>query len=172
MDLEKFIHYLHWVGGLQASRPPGALRWSRLAWLATAAFLARESTQRDPERPRVTPEEFRGLLDEMDRTLEARGIELLVLIWPLPLNIEFDESSRFATPFQFETFKFGRDTRRAADGLHRAVDLIPVARRLALDHPTEEIFLDHIHGTALLNAEMARSIAARLVPILRARKSL
>ena len=139
----------HHAHALRA-RPPGVLaasRFCRLAWRVLRTPQADEG----PDRPRVLPGEFRELLAKVKALTDARGIELLVLVWPMRGNTESDTPAEFRMELQQEMLATGQ-----------ALDLVPLARGLVTEHGTNAIYLDNGHVSALAHAEFAKAIAARI----------
>ena len=130
-------------------QPIVGLRWSRFARL-----VWQQTTKADgPERPRVTPDEFSQLLGE----IAALSPAFRAVVWPSPQNIDPAVDPQTRTPYQVRVYKSGA-----------AIDLIPTARELAVDHPPDAIFLDHIHATALASAAYAQVLADEIEPLLAA----
>jgi hypothetical protein len=123
-----------------------------------------------PSRARILPEEFRSLLAQIHEDARRHGIDLLLLVWPVELNIarNLPPNVQVHTDYQLELLDYGRHKLRfgpeRADGL---VNLIPIVEEMAKKQPTSAIFLDRSHATSLANERFADAIAKKLIPWVR-----
>ena len=157
-DFERFAR-------MRALSPPSILGWSQLAHRLTAAFAAAPEDRPAPDekRPRVPVDKFRELLAEVRAETERRGIEMLLISWPARFNVLRSYEPTDRTPYQIATAEFGSELRLGF------VDGVEIAQRLREQHKPREIFLDHVHGTALTNDHVARALAEKLGPWIRQR---
>jgi lysophospholipase L1-like esterase len=164
----------HWPGGNDAerhaaarsARPPAWLAWSRLAEL-----VAPDGEPKAPEedRARVSPVEFRALLEEARAATRARGIDLLLLVGAgrFNLNPEMDEKSR--NGYQIQQYLVARDTPFGPDGGPAMVDGVSAARALLGELSSEAILFDGVHPTPAGHRAYAAAIVERVQPWLAAR---
>jgi lysophospholipase L1-like esterase len=133
-------------------RPPGPLAARRLCGLLWRALAPEPALAGEGRRARVPPEEYADLLLRLERRARARGHGLLVLVWPVRENLERPARSSY----QLVALSLAERLEGPALGV---LDLVEHARALAQSHATEQLFLDRVHGTALLNRELAAPIA-------------
>lgn len=142
----------------RAGAPPAFLAWSHLARVFASALAdPPDEAASGKKRPRVGPVEFAQLLETTRTETLARGIELALVVWPGRFNVDgADPLAR--TPYQIAAMRFARDLELGC------LDGVQIVQRLRADHATPEIFLDHVHTTAMANEHFARELAARLEP--------
>ncbi|MFT5128426.1 MAG: lysophospholipase L1-like esterase, partial [Rhodothermales bacterium] len=134
----------------RAARPPGLLAASRACRLLWGILHAPPKVN-SADRPRVLPEEFRALLGKVKALTDERGIELLVLVWPMRGNTEAATPADMRTELQQEMIAFGD-----------ALDLVPLARQLVAEHGSDAIYLDNGHVSASAHAAIAQAIVDRI----------
>ena len=157
---------------LRAQLPVRPLRWSRIAgmlWQAASSPAAPEGNgpASQGKRPRLRPDEFRGLLERVRESTRRRGVELLVLVGPHRNNIAGVPGRR--SPYQVEAGDFCRGVRFGPGGGDGCIDTVPAVRAMAAAHPVSALFHDPVHPTGLVNRRIAGLVAARLEPWMRAR---
>ena len=157
---------------LQAQLPVRLLRWSRVArmlWQAAASPAAPEGNgpASRVRRPRLRPDEFRGLLGRVRESTRRRGVELLVLVGPHRNNIAGIPDIR--SPYQVEAGDYCRGVRFGPGGADGCIDTVPAIQAMAGTHPVSALFHDPVHPTGLVNRRIAGLVAAKLDPWLRAR---
>ncbi len=165
----------HWPGGSDAerhasalrARPPAWLAWSRLAELVRRGLTP--APRDDDGRARVSPAEFRALLEEARAATRACGAELLLLVSAgrFNLNPEVDEKGR--TEYQIQQYLVARDTPFGPDGGPALVDGVSALRGLLGQLSSEELFLDGVHPTAAGHRAYAAALVERIQPWLETR---
>jgi lysophospholipase L1-like esterase len=155
----------------QLTRPAAGLRWSRLARLAWNAFHPWPQHGVHDSRPRLLPEEFREVLGRIEATTKRRGVDLLLLVGALRINVDGSKEAGYRRPLQYEQVAFGRNIAFGPGSEEAYVDGVRVLRDLAKEHTLEEIFLDHVHPTALANRAMADALAEKITPWMLARSA-
>lgn len=151
---------------LRARQPPAWLGWSALArrlWSLQAGEKAA-----DGMRPRLTPDEFSGLLESCRNTTRALGAELLVLVGGARFNLQPEGAKRVINQYQKRQYDFGETLRLAPTDLHGVVDGVAAAQQLARTLPVEALFLDQTHPSARLNQAIGVALVERIAPWLRA----
>jgi lysophospholipase L1-like esterase len=148
----------------QLTRPAVGLRWSRLAALAWSAFHPWPQHEIHDSRPRLLPEEFREVLGRIEATTRSRGIDLLLFVGALRINVDGSKGSAYRRPLQDVQYAFAREIAFGPGSGKAYVDGVRIARDLAKEHTVEEIFLDHVHPTALANRAMADALAEKIAP--------
>jgi lysophospholipase L1-like esterase len=148
----------------QLTRPAAGLRWSRLARLAWNAFHPWPQHEVNDSRPRLLPEEFREVLGMIETTTRSRGIDLLLFVGALRINVDGSKESAYRRPLQYEQVAFGRNIAFGPGSEEAYVDGVRILRDLAKEHTLEEIFFDHSHTTALANRAMADALAEKITP--------
>ena len=161
-DLEIYRHN-------QLTKPVVGLRWSRLAALAWNAFHPWSQHEINNSRPRLLPEEFREVLGRIQVTTRSHGIDLLLLVGALRINVDGSKEPGYRRPLQREEISFGKHIAFGPGPEEGYVDGVRVLQDLARDHTLDEIFFDHCHTTALANRAMARALADKIAPWLLAR---
>jgi lysophospholipase L1-like esterase len=146
------------------TRPPAGLRWSRLAKLAWIAFHPWPQSEVHDSRPRLTPEEFREVLGRIETATRSRRIDLLLFVGALRINMDGSKGSDYRRPLQDEQYAFGRNIAFGPRSEEAYVDGARIVQDLAKEHTPEEIFLDHVHPTALSNRVMADALAEKIAP--------
>jgi len=151
---------------MQASVPPAALRWSRLCHLLwTAIHVPKSPASREATRARLSPEEFRSVLTQVDEATTRHDADLMLLAWPLRWNVEQVDGADKRSALQFEHYEFGRRAASVASAEFPAVvDLVPVAQGLAEEHAVSNVFIDVGHATGLANQAFADAIVQHLEP--------
>ena len=157
---------------LQAQLPVRPLRWSRICrmlWQAASSPALPEGNgpARGVRRPRLSPDEFRGLLERVRESTRRRGVELLILVGPHRSNIAGIPGRR--SPYQVEAGDYCRGVRFAPGGADGCIDTVPAIRAMAAAHPVSALFHDPVHPTGLVNRRIAGLVAAKLEPWMRAR---
>lgn len=157
---------------LQAQLPVRPLRWSRIGrmlWQAASSPALPEGNgpARGVRRPRLRPDEFRGLLERVRESTRRRGVELLVLVGPHRNNIAGVPCRR--SPYQVEAGDYCRVVRFGPGGADGCIDTVPAIRAMAASHPVSALFHDPVHPTGLVNRRIAGLVAAKLEPWMRAR---
>ena len=159
---------------LQAQLPVRPLRWSRIArmlWQAASSPAPSEGKeQASPgKRPRLRPDEFRGLLARVRESTGRRGVELLIIVGPHRNNLTGPPGRR--SSYQIEAGGLlqehpvrpgwrGRMHRHGAGDPGHGGDPSPFGRTLPRPGPS--------HG-AHVNRRIAGLVAAKLEPWMRAR---
>ncbi len=166
-------HYEAW----KASRPPGGLAWSRLAEIAWNRSPPEQASEPEAgaRKLRLTPEEDRSVLESIGAACRARGVALLVVVWPIAENFvekpgTDPPANRFAV--QENARAFGRSLDFVPPGSGAVVDLVEVARALFPVHGLSGLFQDLVHGTVFANDAYARAIADKLDPWLAEKRRL
>ena len=157
---------------LQAQLPVRPLRWSRIArmvWQAAASPAPSEGKgQAGPgKRPRLRPDEFRGLLARVRESTGRRGVELLIIVGPHRNNLTGPPGRR--SSYQIEAGDYCRSIRFGPGGADGCIDTVPAIQAMAAIHPLAGLFHDRVHPTARTNRRIAGLVAAKLEPWLRAR---
>lgn len=167
----------HWISGRgdfeeyqdwQAKQPPAWLQRSQLArrlWTLNAA----DTAPTDESRERITPAEFRELLERVETATSAEGADLLLLVPGLQLNVDGTRPASYRRPLQLELYRFGRAHRFGPAGAPALVDGVRPLQELAETHASEEIFFDHVHPTRLANERLADALAEAIAPWLQTR---
>jgi len=116
----------------------------------------------------VLPSEFAGLLEDVRKLTDTRGIELLILVWPMLRNASPDTPARTRTELQSEMLAFGeRYPLPGPANTSSAIDLIPVARELVKEHGANLVYFDNGHVTPLTHKAIAHAIANHITPWLK-----
>ena len=153
---------------LQGQLPVRPLRWSRICrmlWQAAGSSTPSEGKGPARRRPRLRPDEFRDLLARVRESTRSRGVELLVLVGPHRNNIAGIPGRR--SPYQIEAGDYCRSIHfGSADG---CLDTVPAIQAMAASLPVPALFHDPVHPTGLTNRRIARLVAAKLEPWMRAR---
>jgi hypothetical protein len=160
-------HYAHW----KASQPTGPLRHLRLyqlLWSLTHPALPPPASEK--WRPRLRRNEFKELLNEVQKKTLRHGVDLLLLVGAGRVNLDPDKNPEERVPFQLEQYYFGDKIKFGPDSGPGFVDTVPIVRALAETRPVPEIFHDADHPTAATNRKIARALADKLDPWLAARK--
>ena len=158
-------HYRAW----QAAQPIPALRWSRicqLLWRATHPSNVQESGS--SRRARLLPDEFSTLLSQVHESTRRHRVKLLLIVGPHRNNIASNVPRNLRSPYQVELYKYGKSMQFGPDGSHGYVDLVPEIQAMAADHPSSALFFDLVHATALTNRSIARAVAMKLEPWVKA----
>jgi hypothetical protein len=145
----------HWRRA-QAVRPPAFLARSALCRVLWRAAKSRASAPASEPRPRILPNEFRGLLDKTLEVTRREGAELLVLSWPMRVLIEPGRSPNLRTPLQVEMHSFSTERRVPL------LDLVPVFQNAARVQPLSSLYFDIGHATASANTMIADVFAREL----------
>ena len=111
-----------WPGGSDAerwesarrARPPAWLAWSRLAELVARRLAAAPADE--TERARVSPPEFRALLEEARTVTREHGADLLLFVAAGRFNLSTSIDEKERTEYQTELYLAGRDTPFGPDG--------------------------------------------------------
>lgn len=164
-----------WPGGsdaerlavLQSARPPAWLGWSRLVQGVAAGLAPAPAGAGD--RPRVSPDEFRTLLERTRAVARASGADLLVLVGAGRFNLNPEVTEKGRTEYQIQSYLVARDTPLAPDGGPALVDGVAVLRALLGELSSEQILFDGIHPTAAGHRAYAAALAERIEAWLRAR---
>lgn len=165
----------HWPGGndaeryasAQAARLPAWLAWSRLAEL-----VAPDRTAASPggdDRARVSPEEFRALLEEARAATRARGVDLLLLVSAGRFNLNPEMTEKGRTGYQIQQYLEARDTPFGPDGGPALVDGVSAVLALLGPLSAEELFFDGVHPTAAGHRAYATALVERIQPWLESR---
>jgi lysophospholipase L1-like esterase len=158
----------------RAARPPAALAWSRVAravWRLRAPRDAAPAAPAGQERARLTGDEFRDLLVTIHRAAQARGVDLLLVVWPGRFNLDPKHPPQTRTEYQRALNLYAASQLRfGPNGVPGEVDLVPLFQSWKSNHTTDELFLDLVHATAFANREIATAIAARIAPWMAARQ--
>ncbi len=142
-----------------ALSPPGWMSGSRLAgrlWSLSHPPSARGTSTR---RPRVSPEEFRGLLTRIRTRTRQLGARLALISWCERFQVTDDRDER--TPWQLELDRFARR--------HQVpiLDLVPLMQRWADEPGQTSQFLDIVHATPATHSRIAARVVETLGPVLR-----
>jgi lysophospholipase L1-like esterase len=172
-----FNEMASWGGGLgdfeqyelwKSLQPPGLLARSRVLQLLWRVRFAPDPYVGAP-RPRLQTEEFRTVLARIEAAASARGVDLLVLIPALRVNVDGTKPSTHRQPNQRELERFGAGIRFGPGGDRGLVDTVPLVQALRETHPPSDLFLDHVHPTRLTNQTVAKAIADKVAPWLLSR---
>lgn len=145
----------HWHR-LQALRPPRGLARSALC-RAIWRTVKSKTVVPSSGKPRVSPEEFRGMLDETLETARRHNAELLLISWPMLYQFgpgQDPTNTRLA--HQIEMHLFGE-----ARGVP-VIDLVHAFQIAATKQPLSELFLDVGHARADANTLIADILAREL----------
>lgn len=156
-NLSDLAHYEAMV----AARPPRGLGWSRLCQLLWGFGHRAPTPSNDPPRSRLLPEEFRSLLGKLSETARQQNTKLLLLVWPLSLNVDPNMARNIRAPLQLEQYRYAMEARASA------LDLIPLFQTLALTQDVRSLFLDKMHATAEANLEVSVALTEAITPLLR-----
>ncbi len=152
-------------------RPPPGLRWSRLAELGFSASRAPAAADEATERPRLLPAEFTALLDRIEHATREHGADLLLLVLPGLTNLDPEEPRSDRLPLQLAQLEFGARRSLGSAGRPAFVDGVAAMHVASESHGSAELFLDHVHPTALGNRVLAAALVERIDPWLRSRAS-
>ena len=152
---------------LRSQLPVRPLRWSRVCrmlWQAvrSPAPSAGNGPASGVRRPRLRPDEFRGLLARVRESTRRRGVELLVLVGPHRNNLTGSPGRR--SPYQVEAGDYCRSIRFGPGGADGCIDTVPAIRAMAATHPVPALFHDPVHPTGVVNRRIAGLVAAKLEP--------
>jgi lysophospholipase L1-like esterase len=156
--LGDFEQYELW----KSLHPPGLLARSRVLQLLWRLKLLRDAPYVGAPRPRLQPEEFRAVLARIEAATSARGVDLLVLVPALRLNVDGTKPNTYRRPNQRELERFGEGIRFGPGGGRGLVDCVPLVQALRETHPPSDLFLDHVHPTRLTNQAVAKAIADKV----------
>lgn len=145
------------------------LRESRLYQLAWSAVESWTTSNDTTGRPRLLPEEFRGLLAQTDEEARRHGADLLLMVWAGRFNVAAEGTPEAKTPYQRELLAYGQQLRFGPEKAPGVVDLAPVVQEMAKKSPPADIFFDHVHATSLANERFAEALAKKLIPWVRGR---
>ncbi len=154
---------------LRAAAPPAALRWSRLGSMAWQAVAQRPPPPPSSKRPRLLPEEFAELLGVFETDTREHGADLMLLVLPGRANFDPSAPQGGRLPLQLVQLQFGIRRHLGDGGPSALVDGVAVAQEVVKSHPISELFLDHVHPTALLNGALAEALVERIEPWVEAR---
>jgi len=143
-----------------ALAPPAWLAVSRLAgrlWQLGHDRPARTSSR---PRPRLSPDEYRGLLSRIRRRTRQLDARLVLISWCERFQVTDDRDER--TPWQFELHQFAKR--------HRVpmLDLVPQLQGWADHENRPKLFLDIIHVTPATHSRIAGRLVETLRPLLTA----
>jgi len=141
-----------------ALAPPGWMSGCRLTgrlWRMTHPPSAQRTAAR---KPRVSPDEFRGLLTRIRTRTRQLGARLALISWCERFQVTDDRDER--TPWQRELDRFARR--------HRVpmLDLVPLLQRWADEPDQEPQFLDIVHATPATHSRIAGQVIEILEPVL------
>jgi lysophospholipase L1-like esterase len=145
--------------------PPGPLRSSRLCQLLWWALLRPERPEAAEPRPRLLPDEFRTILQAIAEATAARGVDLLVLLWPSTQNVQRGT----LMPLQLEQVRFAEEHPIGPDAGPALIDAVAAMRDAALRYPPTAVYVDAIHMTALGQRVVAEAAARKIAPWVAAR---
>ena len=154
----------------RAERPVAPLHHSELARRIWRLFAPRWDERPESERKlRVSPREFRMLLEAFEQRLAESGVEFLLLIAAERAN-GIPEGLSAVSRYQHEQYRFADARRFPPDGAPPYVDGVQLVRRLVGEHELDELFFDLVHPTAFLNREVAQILADKITPWLHTRR--
>ena len=146
-----------------AVAPPGWLAPSQLATrLWQLGHQPAERPTMNP-RPRVSPEEYRGLLTRIRQRTRRLGARLVLISWCERFQVTDDREER--TPWQFELYRFARRQQVPL------LDLVPLLQDWTLQVDRPELFLDIVHVTSPAHSRIAGQLIETLRPLLAPRDS-
>jgi len=165
----------HWPGGTdaeryasaQSARLPAWLAWSRLAELVIPDAVP--TSPGDGARARVSPQEFRALLEEARAVSRAHDIDLLLLVSAGRFNLNPEMTEKGRTEYQIQQYLVARDTIFGPDGGPAMVDGVSAVRALLGQLSPEAIFFDGVHPTPAGHGAYASALAERIQPWLETR---
>ena len=141
-----------------AMAPPGWLATSQLAtrlWQLSHQPADRPTLK---PRPRVSPEEFRGLLTRIRQRTVRLGARLVLISWCERFQVTGDRDER--TPWQFELYRFARRQQVPL------LDLVPQLQDWTDQGDRPELFLDIVHVTSPTHSRIAGQLVETFRPLL------
>ena len=100
------------------------------------------------------PSEFRSVLEKMGQSVSQRGARLLVLVWPLSIQVAA-ETPKY-TAWQLQQFDFAHQHDVAI------LDLLPIMKSQLGKYTLDELYLDLGHPNVAANIEIGSVVAERL----------
>ncbi|MFP8874365.1 MAG: GDSL-type esterase/lipase family protein [Myxococcota bacterium] len=161
----------HHDAAQRRARPPAAIRGSRIAQLLWGALFYESPTPAEGTGgPRLSNKQFDILLHRVRRAANEAGIELLILVPPGRFNIDGSHDSTASMELHWISRKRAMEWASQPDTNVRFIDGVATAQRLVTrGHASDELLLDDIHPTPLMNEALALDIADALTPWIEAR---
>jgi len=143
------------------STPPGLLSRSlffRNLWSLMFRVRNREAGNKVA---RVSPDEYRLLMDRVDAGAKAVQARYLPMVWPLLSNFEINRA--VFTPYQTIALTFGTNAPPSDDVA--CLNLIPAIERAMSDgYGTGPLFIDGVHTKPKANEYIAVTIVENIMP--------
>ena len=155
-----------------AQQPPAWLAWSSLARLTFNALWSWSTPDSNsgPRRPRLTPEEFGGLLKRMRDESREHGAALLILV--SAYAVELDGTRSYRDDYQREAIELGSSLRLGATREPALVNSVALFTDALAGRDPSEVLFDHIHPNAAGNEILARALVAHIAPWIEERKRM
>jgi lysophospholipase L1-like esterase len=156
-DIQHHERHQSWV-------PGWPFEWSMLARAIMVTIHRAPPTPGPPGRPRLYPEEFGEVLENIRDATREKGVELLVVIQPWRQNVDGAVSVSSRDNYQERATRFGLTLRLGTDPAPSMIDGVAVLQELGTSHRPSEIFFDDVHLTPLGHIALAEAMVEKIAP--------